>query len=151
MSIIAARFIEFPDRDGTLTDDVWVEAITDDLQARQFHKDSPSHDWQRFLAIGGKIGDLNGPYGPLLTKVEPATAMVGQNPIRIHFLGLGFTPATEINWNGGLEPTTFHSDTDISTGLDPSSASGTYTIDVWVEENGIESQKLKFSLVRQGG
>jgi hypothetical protein len=150
MSIIAARFISFPGRDGAATTDQWVEAITDDFRAMQFHKDSPASEWTRFLAIGGKIGAINGPYGPLLTKVEPAQAMVGQNPIRIHFLGLGFTPTSIIVWNGGDEPTTMHSETDLSTGLDPSSASGTYTVPVWVREGALITQKLSFSLVKQG-
>lgn len=57
-----------------------------------------------------------------LTSIDPATAAIGGAELEMHAYGTGFTAASIITFNGGDEPTTFVSATDIWTTVQPSTA-----------------------------
>lgn len=57
---------------------------------------------------------------PTATSLLPNTVAIGQPSFELHVHGLGFRPGCVISFNGHDEPTTFVSDTDVSTGVDMS-------------------------------
>jgi hypothetical protein len=58
---------------------------------------------------------------PTLTSLSPATAVSGDAAdIVMSCIGTGFTPDSTIVFNGYIEPTTFVSDTEVTTGVKPS-------------------------------
>jgi hypothetical protein len=61
------------------------------------------------------------PAAPTLTSLSPDTAVAGApDDIVMSAIGTGFTPDSIIVFNGYPEPTTFVSDTEITTGVKPS-------------------------------
>jgi len=61
------------------------------------------------------------PAAPTLTSLSPNTAVSGDAAdIVMSCIGSGFTPASIIVFNGYGEPTTFVSDTEVTTGVKPS-------------------------------
>lgn len=59
---------------------------------------------------------------PTVTGVAPASAVCGGADITLHVLGTGFTTASVILFNGGQEPTTYVSGTELTTIVKPSLA-----------------------------
>lgn len=59
--------------------------------------------------------------------------------------GSGFTSESVIYFNGGAEPTTLVSDTVVTTIVKPSTASGPWTVPVWVQNGESKSNELSFS------
>jgi hypothetical protein len=58
---------------------------------------------------------------PTLTSLSPNTAVAGApDDIVMSAIGTGFTPQSIIVFNGFSEPTTFVSDTEVTTGVKPS-------------------------------
>ena len=61
------------------------------------------------------------PAPPELTSLSPNTAVSGDaTDITMSCIGSGFTPDSIIVFNGYIEPTTFVSDTEVTTGVKPS-------------------------------
>jgi hypothetical protein len=61
------------------------------------------------------------PSPPTLDALSPNTAVSGDaTDITMSCIGTGFTPDSIIVFNGFLEPTTFVSDTEVTTGVKPS-------------------------------
>jgi len=61
------------------------------------------------------------PAAPTLDSLSPATAVSGDAAdIVMSCIGTGFTPDSIIVFNGYIEPTTFVSDTEVTTGVKPS-------------------------------
>lgn len=54
---------------------------------------------------------------PEITSLSPATAVIGDEPFDIHVHGTGFVPGAKIIFNGYEEPTTFVSETELTTGI----------------------------------
>jgi hypothetical protein len=57
------------------------------------------------------------PPPPVVTALEPATAVVGAPSFTLHVRGTGFGPGSVIVFAGQDEPTTVVSDTEITTGV----------------------------------
>ena len=145
MSIRAARFIAAIDKDGGETNDTYVEAFTDIGEVRTFHKDSPDSEWVRYQQTGGLIAPEGGAYGPRLDSLDPPTAEMGAAPVTLRCIGSGFTTTSQIVFNSGEENTTYVSETEVTTEVDPSTASGPWTIPVLVRDHGMDSDPQDFA------
>lgn len=86
----------------------------------------------------------NPPAPPVVTLLNPTSAQVGAAALTLSVLGTGFTDTSEILWNNGAEPTTFVSATEITTGVDPTTASGPYTVPIQVSNGGAISNAKPF-------
>jgi hypothetical protein len=89
------------------------------------------------LRVG--VGPYDGSYPPSVLfagtsvdSISPSSAPVGGADVEVTVTGVGFTPASVIVWNGGREPTTFVSSTELTTTVKPSTASGPSTVPVGV-------------------
>lgn len=95
----------------------------------------------RFRAMAGYY-DASVPAGlvvmPTVTSLDPATAEVGAADATLTVHGTGFSEYSKIVFNGGVEPTTFVSDTELTTVVKPSTASGAATVPVAVR-NGVQT------------
>jgi len=83
---------------------------------------------------------------PEITSLAPNTAVVGSTDFTLRVLGMNFQPDAVIVFNGGEEPTTFVSSTELTTGIKPSLASGPSTVPVLVRNKGLlDSNPLDFT------
>jgi len=83
---------------------------------------------------------------PVLTSLDPETAVKDSPDFTLHCLGSGFTESSVIMFAGQPEPIQFISDTDISTGVKPSLGWGTNTpLPVSVKNGDKESAELSFT------
>ena len=82
---------------------------------------------------------------PTLSSIEPNISPVGGPDIEMHAYGTGFTAASIITFNGGDEPTTFVSDTDIYTTVKPSTAGVMGAFPVTVRNGAQESAAVDFT------
>ena len=76
------------------------------------------------------------PPAPLLVGIAPDTAVVGSADLLMVVYGTDFTPSCVIVFNGGLETTDFTNDTELSTWVQPTSASGPAVVPVQVRYPG---------------
>ena len=69
---------------------------------------------------------------PTLEYIAPAEAVIGSTDFTMRIIGTNFTDSSVIYFNGGAEPTEFVTDTELTTGIKPSTASvpGTYPVEV---------------------
>jgi len=82
--------------------------------------------------------DPNKPDPPQLSYIVPNSAAVGDPALTLEVHGSGFSDTSVIVWNNGDEATTFVDSTQVTTGVDPTTATGTYTVPVQVR-NGASS------------
>ena len=94
---------------------------------------------------GGPTGPT-GPAAPVLGSLTPNTAVVGGPDVNLTVNGNGFIDGQSvIYFNGGAEPTTVYSPTVAVTLLRPSTATGPWTVPVWVQNGDAKSNELNFS------
>ena len=79
-----------------------------------------------------------------LTSINPTSAVIGSADFTLSVTGEGFTENSVIVFNGGDEPTTFVSDTELTTGVKPSLVSNAITVPVEVREGTFTSEPLDF-------
>jgi hypothetical protein len=60
---------------------------------------------------------------PHISAIVPASVTLGAPNFTVHVMGTGFHDGDKIVWNGSPEPTTFVSATELTTGVDMSTAS----------------------------
>jgi hypothetical protein len=70
----------------------------------------------------------------VLASLDPATWTRGDPAVMVHAIGSGFTVDCVIVFADEVEPTDFHTDTDVSTALNPDVWQGPDTIDVLVRD-----------------
>jgi hypothetical protein len=84
---------------------------------------------------------------PEIEALEPPTAAIGQPSFTLHVRGKGFTPESVIFWNDGAEPTTFVSDTELTTGVNMETAQFPIPIPIVVKNaDGTLSNEAIFTL-----
>jgi len=84
---------------------------------------------------------------PEVTSLTPASAKLGEPSFILSVKGKNFTPGSVIVWNSGVEPTTHVSDTELTTGVDMSTAQVAMQIPVQVQdERGVISNSMIFNL-----
>jgi hypothetical protein len=87
------------------------------------------------------------PAAPVLTSLDPATAALGDPDFTLRVHGTGFAAGAVIVWNGAPEPTTVVSPTEVTTGVDMSTAEVALPIPVLVQNSdGAPSNVLTFAL-----
>jgi hypothetical protein len=96
---------------------------------------------QALKAIGGAIVGAT----PVLTSLNPATAVHGGADVTLHCLGSGFTATSVINFNGGNEATTFVNAGDITTLVKPSLVGQAIAVPVSVLNGVLASQPKTFT------
>jgi hypothetical protein len=84
------------------------------------------------------------PVKPVLNSLTPNTAVSGDPDIEMLIDGTGFTPNSVIVFNGYDEPTDFHSETSIGTGVRPS-IFGPGALPVYVRDANGNSNSLDFT------
>jgi hypothetical protein len=82
---------------------------------------------------------------PTVTSIEPDSAEMGSEDLEMVVTGTGFTENSVIVFNGGDEPTTFVSETEVSTGVKPSTAGVAGSYPVLVRNGQIQSNSATFS------
>ena len=94
-----------------------------------------------------ELPDFGGfpPVTPVLTSLTPDTAVIGGADVTMKVSGTGFTPASVITFNGGDEPTSFTSPTEVSTGVKPSTATTPGAYPVTVRNGDLDSGQLSFT------
>lgn len=84
---------------------------------------------------------------PVLTSLDPSAAPLGSPNFTLHVRGTGFAGDDVIRWNGGVEPTTFVSSEELTTGVNMATAQVVLPIEVAVETTrGLVSNALIFDL-----
>jgi hypothetical protein len=82
---------------------------------------------------------------PVLTSLNPDTAVLGSADIVLHCIGSNFTEASIIHFSDQDEPTTFVSDTEVTTGVKPSLGWGAVSLPVYVKTGPVQSDTLQFT------
>ena len=83
---------------------------------------------------------------PLITSLTPSSAEIGDPNFTLHVHGTGFDSLSKIYFNGGEEPTTFVSATELTTGVDMSTVSGPISVPVQVlRGDGVPSNESMFT------
>jgi IPT/TIG domain len=85
------------------------------------------------------------PDKPVINSLLPNTAVVGGPDVTMLVTGSGFALGSVIVWNGGDEPTTYQSSSELMTVVKPSTASGPWTIPVAVRNGSIMSNEMSFT------
>jgi hypothetical protein len=86
--------------------------------------------------IDKRTGDEPADPAPTLGSISPITAECGSADITLTCTGTGFTPNSVIVFNGGEEPTTFVSETELTTGVKPSLVTEPVSVLVTVTDDG---------------
>jgi hypothetical protein len=81
-----------------------------------------------------------------VTSLNPSTVVLGSESFDIHVMGKGFTPESVIIFNGFEEPTTFVSDTELTTGVNMPLWQAPAVVPIQVQGgNGVMSNSMDFS------
>jgi IPT/TIG domain-containing protein len=81
----------------------------------------------------------------VITSLNPDHADIGGADVTMHVIGTGFTPDAVIVFNGGDEPTTYVSDTELTTVVRPSTATVEGAFPVMVRQADGESNEVDFT------
>jgi len=83
---------------------------------------------------------------PALTSLDPSTAVAGSTAdIVMKAIGTGFTPSSIIVFNGYAEPTTFVSETELTTGVKPSLFVVPAVCPVSIHTNSLVTEPIDFT------
>ena len=95
---------------------------------------------QILKSIGGAVTGAR----PVLTSINPTTAVIGGADLTLHAIGSGFDANCAILFNGGREPTVLVSPTELTTTVKPSlvTIAGSYPVQV-VKGNSLVSAAVK--------
>src|SRR5580765_6434892 len=88
---------------------------------------------------------------PVVSSLDPDTAVLGSADVTMHVHGSGFTEGSTIYFADQPEPIVFVSDTDISTVVKPTLGWGAVTVQVYVQSpDGQKSAELPFTFTEAG-
>ena len=82
---------------------------------------------------------------PVVTSLNPNTAVLGSPSFDVHVMGSGFTAESIIMFAGQPEPTTFVSSTELTTGVNMDVWLGPDSVPVAVETDGVASDPVMFN------
>lgn len=139
----AGQLIEVPDAAAAETDG-WakpapeVPFATDDVRYN-----APMSEWPKSLRMYLGESWYNVQF-PELTSISPTSAEVGSADVTLVCTGSGFSELSTILFNGGPEPTTFVSETEISTIVKPSTAFGPLSVPVSVAQGPFQTDPQMF-------
>jgi hypothetical protein len=127
-------------------------AVREEVEAREgeIPTELPPHPpgpvtpgWSNVVAVREE-GAEGGGTAPVLSALNPATAVLGSANFTLSCIGEGFTPDAVIAFNGLDEPTTVVSETEVTTGVDMSVWAAPATVPVTVRTAAGESAPLTF-------
>jgi hypothetical protein len=154
--IVLYHQIESPQNPAIVTPAI-IQAVREDGSVRLFVFGHPGAELVDDVAEGDAVGEwswptpVNTPGGgagapPVLTALQPATAVLGSPSFTLHVIGSGFGPDAVISFAGHDEPTTVVSPTEVTTGVDMSVWLGPDTLPVTVRNgDGTASAPLTFT------
>jgi hypothetical protein len=120
-----------------------------------YHATEPEHlvySDAEALALGAGWSPVPvAPPPPVVTALEPDTAALGSPSFTLHVLGTGFALDAVILWNGSEEPTTYVSDTELTTEVNMATAVVAITLPVAVTQGGVTSNAVDFTLTDPAG
>jgi len=120
-----------------------------------YHATEPAHlvySDVEALALGAGWSPVPVPLPPpVVTALEPDTAVLGAPDFVLHVRGTGFAPEAVILWNGSPEPTTVVSDTELTTGVNMATAIVAVAIPVSVTQGGVTSNARDFMFTAPTG
>ena len=96
---------------------------------------------------GAGTGEEQDGQAPTIEALEPHEIEVGAADTVLHVHGTGFTPTSVIHFAGHDEPTSFVSDTEVTTGLKPSLWSEPVVVKCSVKNGGLESEEEEFEFL----
>jgi len=99
--------------------------------------------WSNVVAVREE-GAGGGGAAPVLSSLNPGTAVLGSANFTLSCIGEGFTPDAVIVFNGFDEPTTVVSETEVTTGVDMSVWAAPATLPVLVRTAAGVSAPLMF-------
>jgi hypothetical protein len=106
---------------------------------------------------GSPSEELVGMYTPVLNSINPNTAVIGGANLTMTASGSKYLSSAQapnfvskIIFNGGVEPTTYISDTQVSTGVSPATAGTPGSYPVEVSNGGFKSASRPFSFTATG-
>jgi hypothetical protein len=82
---------------------------------------------------------------PILSSLTPSSAEIGDPNFTLHVHGQNFTSSSVIIFNGGEESTTYVSATELTTGVDMTTATIPVVVPVAVRDMDIQSEPLMFT------
>jgi len=82
---------------------------------------------------------------PVLTAIDPNTAVLGDPDLVLHCYGSGFSAETVIVFSDQDEPTTLVSDSEVTTGVKPSLGWGAVEVPVKVRNGDLTSTAFAFT------
>jgi len=82
---------------------------------------------------------------PTLTSLDPNTAELDSADITLRCIGTNFTDSSVIHFSDHDEPTTFVSDTEVTTGVKPSLGWGEVAVPVTIKQGSYETDPLDFT------
>jgi hypothetical protein len=89
---------------------------------------------------------------PVLTSLSPSTVVLGSPTFDIHVMGTGFNTGSKIIFNGFEEPTTFVSETELTTGVNMDVWAAPAIVPVLVQNaDGTQSTPTNFEFTAAAG
>lgn len=135
--------------------DLEVEYITSQTYPRVvYHATEP---WQVIASDAEAVALLDSDPGwsatpvdapvdaPVITSLVPDTVVLGAPSFTVRVLGTGFVADSVIVWNGSDEPTTYVSDTEVTTGVNMDTASAAVSVSVAVRNGDARSNEWFFT------
>jgi hypothetical protein len=87
---------------------------------------------------------------PTLTSLDPNAAVLGDPDLTLRCIGTNFTETSVIHFSDHDEPTTFVSDTEVTTGVKPSLGWGAVSLPVTIKQGSYETEPLNFTFAEGG-
>jgi hypothetical protein len=82
---------------------------------------------------------------PIISSLTPNSAEIGDPSFTLHVHGQNFTSTSVIVFNGGEESTTFVGPTELTTGVDMTTATTPIAVPVAVRDMDVQSEPLMFT------
>jgi hypothetical protein len=134
----SATLLESPPLDVSLEQQHYIRKILDiACSDSKFAEKAYTAIWR--VLTGGNVTP------PKVTSLNPSSIVLGSPSFPLRVVGTGFTPTSVIVFNGGEEPTLYLSSTELTTGVDMSTATTAITVGVAVlNEDGVLSDPVNF-------
>lgn len=157
--IVLYHQIESPQNPAIVTPAI-IQAVREDGAVRLFVFGHGGAELVDDVVEGDAVGQWSWPTpvnapgsgsaAPVLTALEPDTAVLGTPSFTLHVRGTGFAPDAVIVWNGSDEPTTVVSPTEATTGVNMDTATSAVTVPVLVRNgDGSVTGSLPFTFTAQ--
>lgn len=124
------------------------QLLIDNLLVYINEVDAPGRFKTEFEAVQ-YFANLNSSFQPLtvVTELVPNSATIGSDAFTLHVMGKNFNESSVIVFNGYDEPTTYVSETEVTTGVNMPLWQAPVNVPVTVRTNDNVSNNVTFSFV----